>query len=169
MGESLSGRVAASGEPLAVGDFANDPRTAAAHRDIMRDMGYRAWLGVPIKMGERSIGVLGIVIELWNPGLIFPGTVGAISLILGLYGLQVLPVSLAGLLLMLLMFSGQLRSRGKMFLSKHFFKNKYDYREEWLRVTRTLFTCASSVAAEPVARFEPLKSVGTVIAVPAAL
>jgi len=49
-----------------------------------------------------SIGLLGIVIELWNPGLILPGTVGAISLILGLYGLQVLPVSIAGLLLMLL-------------------------------------------------------------------
>ena len=49
-----------------------------------------------------SIGLIGIVVELWNPGLIFPGTVGAISLILGLYGLQVLPVSLAGLLLMVL-------------------------------------------------------------------
>src|SRR5262249_49185144 len=49
-----------------------------------------------------SIGLIGIVVELWNPGLIFPGTVGAISLILGLYGLQVLPVSVAGLLLMLL-------------------------------------------------------------------
>ena len=47
-----------------------------------------------------SIGLLGIVIELWNPGLILPGTVGAISLILGLYGLQVLPVSVAGLLLL---------------------------------------------------------------------
>jgi len=49
-----------------------------------------------------SIGLIGIVVELWNPGLVFPGTVGAVSLILGLYGLQVLPVSLAGLLLMLL-------------------------------------------------------------------
>jgi membrane-bound serine protease (ClpP class) len=49
-----------------------------------------------------SIGLIGIVVELWNPGLIFPGTVGAISLILGLYGLQVLPVSLAGVFLMLL-------------------------------------------------------------------
>lgn len=49
-----------------------------------------------------SVGLIGIVVELWNPGLIFPGTVGAISLILGLYGLQVLPVSLAGVLLMLL-------------------------------------------------------------------
>jgi membrane-bound serine protease (ClpP class) len=49
-----------------------------------------------------SIGLIGIVVELWNPGLILPGTVGAISLVLGLYGLQVLPVSLAGIFLMLL-------------------------------------------------------------------
>ena len=26
-----------------------------------------------------SLGTLGIIVELWNPGLIFPGTVGAIS------------------------------------------------------------------------------------------
>jgi membrane-bound serine protease (ClpP class) len=49
-----------------------------------------------------SIGLIGIVVELWNPGLVFPGAVGAISLIVGLYGLQVLPISIAGLLLMLL-------------------------------------------------------------------
>jgi membrane-bound serine protease (ClpP class) len=49
-----------------------------------------------------SIGVLGITIELWSPGLIFPGTVGAISLVIGLFGLQILPVSWAGVLLMLL-------------------------------------------------------------------
>jgi membrane-bound serine protease (ClpP class) len=49
-----------------------------------------------------SLGVLGITIELWSPGLIFPGTVGAISLIIGLFGLQILPVSWAGVLLMLL-------------------------------------------------------------------
>ncbi|MFN2472069.1 MAG: nodulation protein NfeD [Gaiellaceae bacterium] len=49
-----------------------------------------------------SLGVLGITVELFNPGLIFPGTVGAISLITGLFGLQVLPISWAGLLLMML-------------------------------------------------------------------
>jgi membrane-bound serine protease (ClpP class) len=52
-----------------------------------------------------SLGTLGIIVELWNPGLIFPGTVGAIFLILGLFGLQVLPISAAGLLLMLLAFA----------------------------------------------------------------
>ncbi len=49
-----------------------------------------------------SLGVLGIVVELWNPGLIFPATLGGISLIIGLYGLQVLPINWAGILLMLL-------------------------------------------------------------------
>lgn len=49
-----------------------------------------------------SIGLIGIIVELWNPGLIFPGTVGGISLIISLWAAQVLPVSWAGLLLMLL-------------------------------------------------------------------
>jgi membrane-bound serine protease (ClpP class) len=49
-----------------------------------------------------SIGVLGITVEIFNPGLIFPGTVGAVSLIIGLFGLQVLPISWAGVLLLLL-------------------------------------------------------------------
>ena len=49
-----------------------------------------------------TLGVLGITIEIFNPGLIFPGTFGAISLITALFGLQVLPVSWAGVLLMVL-------------------------------------------------------------------
>ncbi len=44
----------------------------------------------------------------------------------------------AVLLLALLMLSGQLRARAKVFLAKHFFRNKYDYREEWLKFTETL-------------------------------
>jgi membrane-bound serine protease (ClpP class) len=49
-----------------------------------------------------TLGTLGIIVELYNPGLVFPGTVGGISLIMGLFGLSVLPVSWAGILLMLL-------------------------------------------------------------------
>ena len=48
-----------------------------------------------------SLGVVGLLVELWNPGLVLPGTVGVISLLVGLYGLQVLPVSVAGVLLLL--------------------------------------------------------------------
>ena len=49
-----------------------------------------------------SLGVLAITVELFNPGLIFPAAFGAISLIIGLFGLQVLPFSWAGILLMLI-------------------------------------------------------------------
>ena len=49
-----------------------------------------------------SLGVLGITIEILHPGLIFPGTFGAISLITAMFGLQVLPISWAGVLLMVL-------------------------------------------------------------------
>jgi membrane-bound serine protease (ClpP class) len=49
-----------------------------------------------------SIGLLGITVEVLNPGLIFPGALGAISLLIGLFGLQVLPISWAGVALILL-------------------------------------------------------------------
>ena len=38
-----------------------------------------------------SLGTTGLIIEMWNPGSIFPGAVGATCLLLGLYALQVLP------------------------------------------------------------------------------
>lgn len=44
----------------------------------------------------------------------------------------------AAMLLVLLIFSGTLRARLRVFLSKHFFSYRYDYREEWLKFTRTL-------------------------------
>ena len=44
----------------------------------------------------------------------------------------------AALVLIILLFSSMLRARAKVFLSKHFFRNKYDYREEWLRLVSTL-------------------------------
>jgi putative PEP-CTERM system histidine kinase len=44
----------------------------------------------------------------------------------------------AGLLLVVLLFSGQLRSHLKVFVNKHFFSYRYDYREEWLRLIRVL-------------------------------
>ena len=48
------------------------------------------------------IGMTGLYFELAHPGTIFPGTIGAICLLLGLFALQALPVSTAGLLLLLL-------------------------------------------------------------------
>lgn len=51
-----------------------------------------------------SIGMLGITLELFNPGTIFPGVIGGICLLLAFYSLGVLPVNYAGLLLVLLGF-----------------------------------------------------------------
>lgn len=48
------------------------------------------------------IGLVGLYFELSNPGLILPGVLGGISLILALYAMQTLPINYAGLLLILL-------------------------------------------------------------------
>jgi membrane-bound serine protease (ClpP class) len=47
------------------------------------------------------IAIYGIIFELSNPGSIFPGVIGGISLILALFSFAVLPVNLAGVLLIL--------------------------------------------------------------------
>ncbi|MGH7311677.1 MAG: GAF domain-containing protein, partial [Candidatus Rokuibacteriota bacterium] len=59
-GQSLSGLVAETGQPLIVTDPAEDPRLLPAQREGILRHGYRAWLGVPVKVGERLAGVLSI-------------------------------------------------------------------------------------------------------------
>ncbi|MFV1997480.1 MAG: nodulation protein NfeD [Acidiferrobacterales bacterium] len=54
---------------------------------------------LPILM---MLGVFGLFYELLNPGFVLPGVIGGISLLLGLYASQVLPVNYAGLALILL-------------------------------------------------------------------
>ncbi len=51
-----------------------------------------------------SVAMLGIMAEIFNPGLIFPGIVGGICLLLAFYALGVMPVNYAGVLLILLAF-----------------------------------------------------------------
>ena len=48
------------------------------------------------------IGVYGLVFEFSHPGIFAPGVAGAISLLIGLYALSVIPVDLAGLALTVL-------------------------------------------------------------------
>jgi len=57
-----------------------------------------------IAMILMTLGVSGLLIELYSPGLILPGIVGVISLIMAFYSFQTLSASFAGVLLILVGF-----------------------------------------------------------------
>lgn len=68
----------------------------------------------------------------------------AVSLYIRDYGgtwgnaVQIAFLFFAIVLFVVMLFSGQLRSRVKVLLNKHFFNYNYDYRDEWLRLSGTL-------------------------------
>ncbi len=49
-----------------------------------------------------SLGSLGLLLEFYNPGLIFPGVAGAVCLLMGFVSFQILPFNYAGIALLLL-------------------------------------------------------------------
>lgn len=57
-----------------------------------------------VSMVLMTLGVSGLLIELYHPGLILPGVVGAVSLVLAFYAFQTLSANYAGVLLILLAF-----------------------------------------------------------------
>jgi membrane-bound serine protease (ClpP class) len=48
------------------------------------------------------VGIYGLIFEFMSPGAVFPGIAGAVSLLIGLYALAVLPVTIAGVALIIL-------------------------------------------------------------------
>ena len=65
---------------------------------IERILGFIANPNVAVIL--MSLATTGIIIEMWNPGSIFPGALGVLCLILGLYAFQVLPFNWLGAMLM---------------------------------------------------------------------
>ncbi|MFC1990679.1 nodulation protein NfeD [Chloroflexota bacterium] len=107
-----------------------------------------------------SLATLGIMVEIFNPGLIFPGVVGGVSLLLAFYALGVLPVNWAGVLLIVLAFG--------LFVA------------EVLTTTFGLFTAGGVVSlvigslilfqgASPVFRIDPWLIAGVTIVITAVL
>lgn len=70
-------------------------------------------------------------------------------------GLVAFAAILMGLLFVVLLLSEEVRRRARVFVSKHFFAHKHDYREQWLGFSRALAGCGDlpSVAATILARY----------------
>ena len=117
------GYVAALVTPLIAVSAARNPEWAAP-------------VGLSRSMAFHTASLLGAGIYL----LLMAGAGYYLRLFGGEWGdvVQTVFIFAAAMLLVLLMFSGTLRARLRVFLSKHFFSYRYDYREEWLNFTRTL-------------------------------
>jgi membrane-bound serine protease (ClpP class) len=48
-----------------------------------------------------TLGMLGLTVEIWNPGAILPGVAGGLCLLLAFFAFQIMPVNTIGLLLIL--------------------------------------------------------------------
>ena len=117
------GYVAALVTPLIAISAARNPEWAAP-------------VGLSRSMAFHTASLMGAGIYL----LLMAGAGYYLRLFGGEWGdvVQTVFIFAAAMLLVLLMFSGTLRARLRVFLSKHFFSYRYDYREEWLKFTRTL-------------------------------
>jgi len=117
------GYVAALVAPLIAVSAARNPEWAAP-------------VGLSRSMAFHTTSLLGAGVYL----LLMAGAGYYLRLFGGEWGdvVQTVFIFAAAMLLVLLMFSGTLRARLRVFLSKHFFSYRYDYREEWLNFTRTL-------------------------------
>lgn len=103
---------------------------------IARSASWSLDLAVSRRVMFHSAALFGSAVYLLAMGLAgyylryFGGSWGAVMQVSFLFG--------ALLLLVGILFSGTFRAWLKVFISKHFYTYNYDYREEWLRFTRTL-------------------------------
>lgn len=94
-------RVGEDGEPNADSVTLATAGAVVRRVEISRVQRFLGVLATPdIAYLLLSLGSLGLLVELYNPGSIFPGVLGAICLVLGFFALSVLPVNVAGLALL---------------------------------------------------------------------
>ena len=103
---------------------------------VARDPQWSQDIFVSRRMVFHTAALLGSGIYLLAMGAggyfirVYGGTWGTVAEVIFLFG--------AGLVLLILLFSSQLRARLRVFLNKHFFHYKYEYRDEWLRFIHAL-------------------------------
>ena len=108
---------------------------------MMRDPHWSLEVHVSRRVVFHTVALLGTGTYLLAMGVggyfvrIYGGSWGAVAQVIFLFA--------ALLLLAVLLFSGQLRARLRVLISKHFFHYKYEYRDEWLRFINTLSTGAA--------------------------
>ena len=76
--------------------------------------------------------------------------------------LQSIFITLACLTFLVLLFSGSVRAWLKVFINKHFYNYKYDYRDEWLRLMRIMSTRDESLTVQEKA----IKSLAPIVESP---
>jgi putative PEP-CTERM system histidine kinase len=112
------------------------------------DWELRIFVSRQVVFYTTTLIAVGIYLLLMSLGgyllLRFGGSWGALARIVFLTG--------AVLVLLVLLFSSTLRSHLRVFLSKHFFHNRYDYREEWMRLIGTLAEFEQSSTREVAVR-----------------
>jgi membrane-bound serine protease (ClpP class) len=78
-------------------------RTANAEirrRDMTRRQQFLSAIAHPqVAYLLMTLGILGLTVELWNPGAVIPGVAGGLALLLAFFAFQIVPVDTAGLLL----------------------------------------------------------------------
>lgn len=105
---------------------------------VARDPGLSLDIFVSRRMVFHTTALFGTGVYLLVMGLggyyikSFGGEWGTVVQVIFLFG--------AGLVLIVLLFSGRVRASLRISINKHFFHYKYDYRDEWLRFIQTLST-----------------------------
>ncbi|MQA18342.1 PEP-CTERM system histidine kinase PrsK [Rugamonas sp. FT103W] len=100
------------------------------------------------QMMFRSVALLGSALYL----LAMAGSAWYLRYIGGEWGtlMQLACLFGAGLLLSGVLFSGTARSQLKVFISKHFYQGRYDYRQEWQRITHAMAEDSAPLAQRAI-------------------